>query len=365
MRSAKKKKGSWVKRMLLIAGACIGLVMASGAAYAGYLYVKTQNAIGNISANPADQPPAENPRQEQEPEDKLKAVTFLLAGVDRRQGSGGTLNADVLMVVALDPNTRAATIVSIPRDVHLKPEGLPPQKANYYYAYYYNKDRETAIENTRRMFSDVLQIPIDYMAVVDFDGFRQIVDALGGLEIEVDMDMRYVDNADGTNINLKKGTHLLNGKETLDFVRYRKSNRGTAESSDTARNMRQQQVLEKMLAKMTSFSGILQWGNILDIVGKSVKTDIPEAQIRAWIADWKKWKPDTLEFIPINGRWESPYIIPSSGDLLDAVTALRTRIGMETEDEDELLRTLVKRIDTDHSEGSTVTGSTYGQRTAR
>ncbi len=186
----------------------------------------------------------------------------------------------------------------------------------------------------------MFDVPIDYIAVIDFDGFRQVIDELNGITIDVDMDMRYVDNFDGTNINLSKGLQTLNGKETLDFLRYRKSNRGTQESSDIARNERQQKVLSTLLDKMTSFTGITQWGGLLDIAGKNVQTDIPPDQLRKFILSFQKLKPDHIESIPLDGRWDSPYIVPKEEDLSAAIAALRTQLGLP-------------------SESSTVTGATY------
>ena len=104
--------------------------------------------------------------------------------------------------------------------------------------------------------SEFFDVPIDYVVEIDFKAFEDIIDAFGGITVDVDMDMRYVDPTDGTNINLKKGRQLLDGKQALDFVRYRKSNDGTAESSDFERNMRQQQVISALVAKIKSIDGL-------------------------------------------------------------------------------------------------------------
>lgn len=319
------------KRISIWSASVVGVVLIAAAVYIGYLYHKADAALANIAGSePPTANTAGNNKAAETGAKGEKPITFLLAGIDSRQGSGGTLNTDVIMLAALDPNSRAATLVSLPRDLQLKPENLPAHKANYYYAYYYNKDRDTAIANTKKLFGELLHIPIDYMAIINFDGFRKLVDALGGLTIDVDMDMRYTDSEDGTNIDLRKGLQTLDGKQTLDFVRYRKSNRGTEESTDLARNKRQQQVLDQLLGKLTSLNGLTQWGNVLDIIGQSVKTDIPESQLRQWIVNIRDMKPQTIDYIPIDGRWDSPYIVPSEEDFEKAIAALRTRIGLET-----------------------------------
>jgi anionic cell wall polymer biosynthesis LytR-Cps2A-Psr (LCP) family protein len=176
------------------------------------------------------------------------------------------------------------------------------------------------------------------------------------------MDMRYVDEEDGTNINLKKGLQKLKGKETLDFVRYRKSNEGTAESSDLARNGRQQQVLSQLLDKLTSFNGISQWGNVLDIAGQSVRTDVPESRIREWITQFRKLKPEHIEFVPLEGKWESPYIVPTETDLDAALTALRTRLELPDETiKESQSYPLSKVVRVESSDSKTVTKDTYNK----
>ncbi|CAK4814071.1 unnamed protein product [Aphanomyces euteiches] len=145
------------------------------------------------------------------------------------------------------------------------------------------------------------------------------------------MDMRYTDTADGTNINLKKGLQHLSGKQALDFVRYRKSNLGTDESSDIARNERQQQVLSGMLDEMTSLGGITQWGKILDIIGDHVKTDIPADQLRSWILHFQDVKPQQVLTMPLTSRWENPYVYLKEEDVTAAFSALRTQVGLPSD----------------------------------
>ncbi|UUZ80060.1 LCP family protein [Paenibacillus sp. P26] len=317
-------KRNW-KRVLLTATACLVIAGAGVGVYAGYIYNKANAALKSMAGGPKGSPVSDKTDL---PDDlKQKPITVMLTAVDSRDGGGGSLNTDVMMLVTLNPATHAATVVSIPRDLELKPEkyGLSSHKANYYYAYYYGQDRDTAIPRTKELFSNIFQVPIDYMAVINFDGFRQMIDALGGLEINVDMDMRYTDSEDGTNINLKQGLQTLDGKNTLDFLRYRKSNEGTDDSSDIARNERQQIVLGKLIDKLTSLGGISSWGGLLDIAGNSLKTDIPEETLRDWIYSFRSLKPDTIEFLHLDGRWDSPYIVVKEEDLVQAMDALRKR----------------------------------------
>ncbi|WP_080834606.1 LCP family protein [Cohnella massiliensis] len=321
-----------LRRTMLGVGVFLCIVVIGVAAYAGYLVYKTDSALNQIAApndpSPSASAPAASEEPEPEAEESPRAITFLLAGVDSRSGSGGTLNTDVLMLASLNPQTHTAKIVSLPRDMHLKPKTLEDHKANYYYAYFYNKDKETAIANTKNFYSELFQLPIDYMAVINFEGLSQLVDALGGLTIDVDMDMKYRDNADGTNIDLKKGVQELSGKEVLDFVRYRKSNGGTGQSSDIERNGRQQQVISQIVGKLASFKGVTQWDDVIDIVGDNVRSDIPKSELRDWILNFGSMKPDVIQSIPLETRWESPYILVDEDDLNEAITSLRSEAGL-------------------------------------
>jgi LCP family protein required for cell wall assembly len=325
--------GKAMRKTLKIAGIFAIFVIIGGLAYAGYVYNKANAAIEQITLQ---MPPGSNSISEpssslgKEQKGEIKPFTLLLTAVDDRKGSDGSLNTDVIMLASINPQTHAATIVSIPRDleVQAKESGLADShKINYFYAYYYNKDKETAITRTKRMFSELYGVPIDYMAVINFDGFRQIVDQLGGIKVDVDIDMKYVDQSDGTSINLKQGLQTLSGKQSLDFLRYRKSNRGTEESSDTARNERQQVVLGQLINKLTSVRGITGWGKLFDIAGKSIQTDIPAVQLRSFAGSYQKLKPDTTEFIHLDGEWKSPYIIVKEQDLQHAAAALRSRLA--------------------------------------
>ncbi|MBB6675340.1 LCP family protein [Cohnella nanjingensis] len=329
------KNKKWLRKTLIRASITLGALILAVGGYAGYLYYKADDAIGKMSshepaATATPTAPAATNEGGAEPvkQDEYRPHTFLLAGIDHRVGSGGSLNTDVLMLGSINPGTHSASLVSLPRDLQLKPKTLSAHKANYYYAYFYNKDKETALTETKAFYSELFDFPIDYMVLINFDGLRKLVDAVGGLDIDVDMDMRYKDSADGTDINLKKGLQHLDGKKVLDFVRYRKSNEGTQQSSDIARNTRQQQVIKELTDQLATFQGMTQWGKVLDLLGDNVKTDIPESEMRQWIYGFNKVKPNTIDMIPLESRWESPYIYVKEDDLKQALASLRTEVGL-------------------------------------
>lgn len=306
-----------LNKIVKIALSCVLIGVASVGIYASVLYKDASEVIDKIGT----------PELVAEAESaKVKPLTLLLMGIDHREDSGG-MNSDVIMIVAVNPNTQSATVVSIPRDTQLSPKGLPERKANYYYPYFYNMNKDQAFFNTKKVFSELLDVPIDYAITVDFDGFRQAVDVLGGLTINVDMDMRYVDDEDGTNINLKKGISKLNGKQVLDFVRYRKSNMDTQESSDFARNARQQQVLNEMLKSVKTAGGITKLSQMIETVGNHMNTDVPSSQIRDMIMTYFNMNPAKVNYIPLEGEWESPYVIIKKEEIKRGSDALKQQLG--------------------------------------
>ncbi|MFD0672037.1 LCP family protein [Cohnella sp. GCM10027633] len=321
----KKKKGP---RWGRIAFSLVAIIIVVLATYAGYLYFDVyKNNLGKIS----DQDPKATPVPKEE-KANVKPVSLVLLGLDYRKELG-SMNTDVVMVAAFNPKTKTATVVSIPRDSDLKLDGYKRHKVNAFYANFEafarkEKDlegeaaKDYARDQTREMLGKFLDIDIDYTAVIDFQGFVDVVDALGGVDVVVDKDMRYVDTVDGTDINLKAGAQELDGEDALGFVRYRKSNRGTAASSDFERNERQSQVLGAIADRMKSLGAVTKIDNVLNAVGDNMRTDIPESQLDAMIKKYFGINRADIRFIPLEGEWISPYVILNQEKLAEAKQAL-------------------------------------------
>lgn len=314
-----------VRKVIIVIFSMISVLILAAGIYAGYIYYKADGAIHRMAA-----PGKTLHTDEFTTKEAVKPMIFLLAGIDSREGGAGVMNTDVLMLVSFNPDTRSASLLSLPRDLLIKSQSSSSRKANYYYAHYYIKDKSEVIPNTKQFFSELFDLPIDHMVVVNFDALRKTVDALGGLQIDVDMDMKYKDSADGTNIDLRKGMQTFDGQHVLDYVRYRKSNQGTQQSSDFARNERQQQVIKQILDKLGAFNGISQWGSIIDIIGENVTSDIPESILREWIMDFPNLKPNQIQSLYMESVWKSPFVYVKQDDLREALTTLRKEAGLTT-----------------------------------
>lgn len=314
----------------------VSLLIIAFGTYAGILYFDSWKPNIDKIAKPVDGEENQLPKEERA---QNKPISLLLLGLDTRPETG-SMNTDVMMVASFNPETKTATVVSIPRDSDLSIEGYKKHKANgHYSAFYRYGQREKGLEGdaslayardeTRIMLSEFFDIKIDYTAVIDFQGFVDVVDALGGVNVNVDQNMRYIDNADGTNINLTKGEQELDGEDALGFVRYRHSNSGpnaTAESSDFERNDRQNQVLGAIVDRMKSFSTIGKVDGILDAVGNNMRTDIPEKQIEniinTYLINKNPINRASVRFIPLTGNWRSPYVYLDEDKVEEAKEAL-------------------------------------------
>jgi LCP family protein required for cell wall assembly len=245
-----------------------------------------------------------------------------------------------MMVAAFNPKTKTATIISVPRDSDLGLKGYKKHKVNAFYASFLaqgraqklDKDATVAFarDETRRMMSKFFDAPIDYTAVIDFQGFIDVVNALGGVDVNVDQDMKYADSADGTNIDLKKGQQVLQGEDALGFVRYRKSKHNeTRQSSDFERNDRQSRVLGAIVEKLKTIGGITKVDGILNSVGDNMTTDIPENQVTNLIETYFGISRDHIRFIPLEGTWKSPYVYLDEARVLEAKQALAEELRPE------------------------------------
>jgi LCP family protein required for cell wall assembly len=321
----RKRKGKWKIALWLLLLAVLG-----GAGYkASQIYLQFDGMLSQITAHASQSTQTEDVSKDeaQLPATTQKPITLLLLGMDTRKQTG-SLNTDVIMVATLNPQSKSATIVSIPRDTYMKPSGFKPGKANSFYAAQFRYNHKPLDPKIKQLYGDYLKVPIDYMMTINFDGFEDVVDALGGVTVDVDMDMKYTDNEDGTKINLHKGTQKLTGKQTLDFVRYRHSNTpGVGESSDLERNARQQRVVSAIIGKLKSLDGLRNLGNVFTAVGNNMQADLPKSLIKSMIGTYLGMENDKIHYIHLVGEWKSPYIQISKEELGEAQKALADQLG--------------------------------------
>lgn len=314
-----KKRGALARTGKMVLTLLIIAVLAV-LGYAGYLYWKFDHgSFGVDKPVQAGHSAAERP------------ITMLLLGTDNRPKHPSNLT-DVIMVAALNPTTQSATVVSLPRDTYVELSGYKKTKINEFYARFKSKEKTSGIpaeDEMKKMMGKYLDIDVDYATVLDFQGFRDVVDELGGVDVNISENMCYTDSVDGTDINLTKGPARLDGDDALDYVRYRKSNcrPKTKASDDFDRNKRQNEVLNSLVGQMQSLGGVLKIGKVLDAVDDNMKTDIENEQIKNIISAYWKISKENIEFKPVTGTWRSPYVYINDKELEAAKQSLHDRIA--------------------------------------
>ncbi len=327
-----KKKASGFKRFMQIVLIVFLLSVVGVMAYAGYLYYQVENMFdgkgGGTTPNSAvvdTRVPSKSAKE--------KPITMMLLGTDYRKQTGTRLT-DVVMVATLNPDTKSATIVSLPRDTYFQLDGYVPNKLNSYYPKFYAQDKKQgtndAMQEMQAMLGKYLGIDIDYTTVINFKGFSDVVDAVGGVDVDAAMNMCYIDNADGTNINIKAGPQHLDGEKALGYVRYRHSGKGcsprTKESSDFDRNKRQNEVLNSVVDKIQSFNGITKLSSIIQSVDDNMETDIEGSQFTNLLTTYWNIPKANIKYMPVTGDWRSPYVYINETELANAKQALQDEL---------------------------------------
>ena len=227
---------------------------------------------------------------------------IMLMGVDERPEDHDMGRSDTLMVIMLDTNTKNVSLLSIPRDtrVHIPRHGW--DKINHAYAFGQK-------ELTRRTVEEFLGIKISNYVMVDFKGFTGLVDAIGGVDIDVEQDMYYRDSWDGFTVDLKKGMQHMDGKTAIQYVRYRD------EEGDIGRVRRQQHFMMAMYDKISSEQLLIHIPGLAKQLTSMVKTDL---QINEMISlgqalhSMVKEKGIKMNTVPGEGRYiqDISYYIP-------------------------------------------------------
>ncbi len=211
-------------------------------------------------------------------------TNLLLVGIDRRNGSSWAYRTDTILVLTLDPETRAAGLLSIPRDLQLPIPGHGEDRintANVWGSQQGNQDGGPAL--LEATIESNFGIPIHGYLMVDFGTFAGIVDALGGVDVLVPKvlhDTRYPDPRPGDpyaykTIHFEPGWQHMGGKRALEYARSRMS------TSDFDRAKRQQLILLAIREKALSLDAIPRWPLLAKTVLDGVRTDLSPAELVA------------------------------------------------------------------------------------
>ena len=223
--------------------------------------------------------------------------TILLSGLDDDNGG-----SDTNILMAVDTVNGYVYGVSIPRDSKAIIGGKA-HKINYAY----NKGGTALLAST---VSEQLGIPVDYTVCVNLQGFTALVDAIGGVDFEVPINMDYDDPIQGLSIHFKKGMQHLSGADALRVVRFRHNNDGTGYGSeDLGRMQTQQKFLKAVAKKMLSFENLISNPRkYAEIFGQYVDTDLSVTDLAWFGMQVLGMGVDKIDFSTLPNEWKSPYI---------------------------------------------------------
>jgi LCP family protein required for cell wall assembly len=264
-----RKKIKWGKKIkwTAIAVGVLAILFIGNYVYSIVNTVSHFNKPKGTSIFDAVKPLIPDPQLEPPKWEGTQRVNILVLGGDERglSTSGHEVpRSDSMMVVSIEPNTKKALLISILRDTYVKIPGHGSDRINAALAL-------GGPNLAMKTVSDLLDIPIQYYVYMGFKGFIGVIDAVNGVEIDVEKDMDWVDNEDDNiyDIHLKKGLQKMDGKTALQYVRFRHD-----PLSDFARSERQRKFLTAISEQIQSASGILQMPKILKAIEPNIETNI-------------------------------------------------------------------------------------------
>lgn len=305
MKRSKEKK-SKKKLWLWIVGSLLAIFLIFlGTAY--FTIQKTMNKINTplIQTTDAAQP-------EEKTVIKKDPFSVLMLGVDERKDDSG--RSDTMIVITVNPEKQTMKMLSIPRDTRTEIVGHDTvDKINHAYAFGGVPMAVDTVEN-------FLNIPIDYYVFINMEGFLQIIDTLGGVTIDNDMDLTFDD------YHYPKGEITLDGNEALIFSRIRYEDpRG-----DFGRQIRQRQIIEAVMKKASTPSTLLKATDMLNVLGDNVRMNFSVKDLIQLQSIYKKMDKDIeqLSFEQgdgerINRIW---YYIPNEAELQKIQTDLKNHL---------------------------------------
>lgn len=243
-------------------------------------------------------------------------VNILLLGLPGKNKPGQNLT-DTIMISSINLKSNQVALLSIPRDFYVEiPQTQEWMKINSVYQHEINRlgEENLAAETLSDIVEKITSLDINYYVILNFDGFTQVIDALGGINIMNERDI-YDPRYPGPNYSyevfeLKKGFHHLDGSTALKYARERHND----PEGDFGRAKRQQQILEATKNKAFSTKTLLNFITVNDLfktLGANIKTNITEEEIDDFIELIKKVDTNNINNVVLNA-WSKDSLIKVS-----------------------------------------------------
>lgn len=224
-------------------------------------------------------------------------------GTDPHVFSG---RSDAMLLVRIDPTTQSINVLSVPRDtqVALPQEGLLKiNQANVI------GGAKTAAQVVSQNLNGVT---IDRYIRISTGAFREMVDLMGGVEVFVPVDMKYVDETQRLNIDLSAGLQTLNGEKAEQFARFRNDQHG-----DIGRVQRQQQLIRALREKLMNPAMLTRVPGAIEIFQRYIDTNLSSEELLALAGFGLSLEPDNFRMVMLPGRFSAPEEFQASYWLMD------------------------------------------------
>ncbi|SHN23932.1 LCP family protein [Gracilibacillus kekensis] len=335
-RNKNRKKKSWKKRILWIFLIILAIVIG----YAIYLF-STVFGAAQESHHELERPEGKSELREETVTIGDDPISILLIGVEDYETDGENGRADTQIVVTLNPDTNQLSMTTVPRDTRMEftqeeaqqYAGTHKINAAYTYGSIYNyKDSETNGGNmlTVKKVEELLNIPIDEYVTVNFDGFRKIVDALGGVTVDIKEPFWEKNFYTNDRIDFEEGVSKLDGEEALAFVRMRKRE----VNSIYSREERQQQFIQAAIDQAISAGTLFKVDELSSILGENISTSLSPNEIYQLQRSYSSMNSSDINKYEIEGSNQRLngiyYFVPTDEGLSTATLQLKEELGIDT-----------------------------------
>ncbi|MGG4407119.1 LytR family transcriptional regulator [Niallia taxi] len=303
----KKKKRKWLRIIGLIL-----LILLIGIGVYGYTIWNSLTSAVDSMHEPVDRETTKRTEtlnlEQQEP------FSVLMLGVDERDGDSG--RSDTMIVMTVNPEKKSVKMLSIPRDTRTEIVGHgTTDKINHAYAFGGVAMSMDTVEN-------FLDIPIDYYMQINMEGFKDIVDSVGGVTVNNDLDFTY------EGVHFPKGEVTLNGEKALKFSRMRYEDpRG-----DFGRQLRQRLIIQAVLKEGASLNSLTNFDDIFAALSKNIKTNLTFDEMVNIQKNYKQAAGNIEQFTingtgqKIDGIW---YLLVDDAEKTKIQTALKDHLSVK------------------------------------
>lgn len=258
---------------------------------------------------------------------KLNPFSILLVGVDEDPDTKGPGRSDTMMVVTINPHTQSTYMYSIPRDLRV----IIPGYEKKGYQKFNNAYPLGGTQLVRKSIENYLDIPIDHIVEINFNGFVNLIDEIGGITVENELKFSL------GGYDFPVGKIEMDGQKALVFSRMRKEDK---KNGDFGRQERQKQVIKEIVQKTSSFSNITKLSKIFNAVGNNVKTSLYLDDI---MDIREKYSAATSNMISIQAKYGTgifgssklDYVTMSHEERLKVINTLREHLELPIKDSSE------------------------------